>query len=115
VSKSKDKKQAAGGDATTVSAISVAAHPRSAIAVRRAKGAGGLLGTALALLLGMKAGLPPFDAMMRGLAGGIVGYLALWAVAVAVARQLVIAEVRTRYAEMREAAAAAAAADSDAA
>ncbi len=49
--------------------------------------------------------------MMRGLAGGVVGYLALWAVAVAVARQLVIAEVRARYAEVMRASAAAADAD----
>jgi hypothetical protein len=114
MSKRKDKKTSAPDDATAVTGISVAAHPRSAIAVRRAKGFGGLLGAALGLLLAMKAGLPLFDAMVRGLAGGIVGYLALWTVAVAVARQLVIAEVRTRYAEVMRAAAAAAA-DADAA
>jgi hypothetical protein len=116
MSKSKDKKNApADGAATVVSGICVAGHPRSASAVRRAKGLGGLLGSLLTMLLAVKAGLPPFDAMMRGLAGGIVGYLALWAVAVAVARQLVIAEVRTRYAEvMLMQASAASAADADA-
>jgi hypothetical protein len=110
MSKRKDRKAAAS---ETVAGISVAAHPRSAAAVRRAKGLGGLFGTLLAALLALKAGLPPLDAMVRGLAGGIVGYIALWAVAVAVARQLVIAEVRTRYAELARAAAAAA--DGDAA
>lgn len=111
MSKRKDKK-AAGEDApTVVSGISVAAHPRSASAVRRAKGAGGLAGALLSMLLAMQAGLPLFDLMVRGLAGGIVGYLALWAVAVAVARQLVVAEVRTRYAEVMRAAAVAAEAD----
>ena len=45
--------------------------------------------------------------MVRGLAGGVFGYLALWAIAVAVARQLVIAEVRARYAQVTAAAAAA--------
>ena len=61
--------------------------------------------------MGLRAGLPAVDAMVRGIAGGIVGYIVLWAVAVAVARQLVIAEVRTRYAEVTRAAAASAASD----
>ena len=109
MSKRKDKKSApAEGPAA---GICVATHPRSAGAVRRAKGLGGLLGSLLTTLLALKAGLPLFDAMMRGLAGGIVGYLALWAVAVAVARQLVIAEVRTRYAEVMLMHASASAAD----
>jgi hypothetical protein len=115
MSKRKDNKGAGDGAAVeTVAGISVAAHPRSASAVRRAKGLGGLIGALLASLLALRAGLPPLDAMVRGLAGGIVGYIALWAIAVAVARQLVIAEVRTRYAEVTRAAAAAAA-DGDAA
>jgi len=98
------------------SGICVAGHPRSAIAVRRAKGAGGLFGALLAMILALGAHLPLLDVLLRGLAGGIVGHLVLWAVAVAVARQLVIAEVRARYAEFnRAAAAAAAAAASDAA
>ena len=90
-------------------AISVASHPRSASAVRRAKGFGGLLGTVLAVMLALRAGLPPLDAMVRGLAGGVIGYLALWAIALAVARQLIVAEIRARYAEVTRAAAVAAA------
>lgn len=114
MSKRRDKKAApAEQPAAVVDAVCVAGHPRSASAVRRAKGFGGLLGTVLTALLALKAGLPPLDAMVRGLAGGIVGYLALWSAAVAVARQLVIAEVRTRYAELVRASATAAA-DADA-
>jgi len=118
MSKSKDKKggadkAAAGGPAG--SGICVAGHPRSASAVRRAKGFGGLLGALLATGLGLSANLPLVEAMLRGLAGGIVGYIALWTVAVTVARQLVIAEVRTRYAEVRRAAATATEAEADAA
>jgi hypothetical protein len=94
--------------------ICVAGHPRSAGLVRRAKGWGGLVGLALATYLALQAHVPPFDAMLRGLAGGVLGYIAVWALAVAVARQLVIAEVRVRYAEVQEAAAAAAAAAPDA-
>jgi hypothetical protein len=94
--------------------ICVAGHPRSAGLVRRAKGWGGLVGLALATYLALHANVPPLDAMVRGLAGGVVGYIVLWALAVAVARQLVIAEVRVRYAEVQQAAAAAAAAAPDA-
>jgi len=106
--KDKDKKKSkkAPKDAGQTG-ICVAAHPRSASAVRRAKGYGGLLGAILAIVLAKSAHLPLLDAMVRGLAGGIVGYVALWAVAVAVARQLVIAEVRRRYAELSRTAAAA--------
>ncbi|MFP5362734.1 MAG: hypothetical protein ACLGI5_08390 [Thermoleophilia bacterium] len=110
MSRRSDSKASPGEAATAGAAgVCVAGHPRSAAAVRRAKGFGGLLGTLLTALLALQAGLPPSDAMLRGLAGGIVGYLALWAVALAVARQLVIAEVRTRYAELVRATAAGAA------
>jgi hypothetical protein len=111
-SKGKGKKGAAGTPAAaSAGAICVAGHPRSASAVRRAKGLGGLLGALLATGLGLSANLPFVEAMMRGLAGGIVGYIALWTIAVTVARQLVIAEVRRRYAEVTRAAALAAEAD----
>jgi hypothetical protein len=110
MSKRKDKgAKGKAGDETEVSVISVAAHPRSASAIRRAKGFGGLAGALLATGLALSAHLPLFDAMLRGLAAGVVGYIALWALAVTVARQLVIAEVRARYAEVSAAAASAAA------
>lgn len=98
-----DKATAGAGEAD---GICVAGHPRSARAVRRAKGLGGLLGAALAMILAHGAHLPLLDVLLRGLAGGIVGQLVLWAVAIAVARQLVIAEVRARYEEVTRAAAA---------
>ncbi|HUR84819.1 MAG TPA: hypothetical protein VMY78_05700 [Solirubrobacteraceae bacterium] len=100
----KDKDAPKGDDGAA--AISIAAHPRSAGAVRRAKGWGGLLGLVLGTNLALGAHIPLEDALLRGLAGGVCGYLALWAIAVAVARQLVIAEVRARYAEVVAAAAA---------
>jgi hypothetical protein len=87
--------------------ICVAGHPRSAGLVRRAKGWGGIGGLVLATFLALNADIPLLDAMLRGLAGGVLGYIVLWALAVAVARQLVIAEVRARYAELQRAVAAA--------
>ncbi|MGI9100461.1 MAG: hypothetical protein ACR2H2_18550 [Solirubrobacteraceae bacterium] len=88
--------------------ICVAGHPRSAGLVRRAKGWGGLIGVVLCTALALGAHLPAFETMLRGLAGGVVGYLVLWALALAVARQLVVAEVRARHAELQRAAADAA-------
>ena len=105
----KGKKGASDTSAAAAGGICVAGHPRSARAVRRAKGLGGLLGAALAMFLAHGAHLPLFDVLLRGLAGGIVGQLVLWALAITVARQLVIAEVRARYAEVTRAAAARAA------
>jgi hypothetical protein len=105
----KGKKGASDTSAAAADGICVAGHPRSARAVRRAKGLGGLLGAGLAMFLAHGAHLPLFDVLLRGLAGGIVGQLVLWAVAITVARQLVIAEVRARYAEVTRAAAARAA------
>lgn len=115
--KDKGKKGAAGKPAAgaALSGVCVAGHPRSASAVRRAKGAGGLFGGLLATALALSANLPFVEAMMRGLVGGIVGYVALWTIAVTVARQLVIAEIRRRYGEVTRAAALAAEAEAEAA
>ncbi|HEY0343697.1 MAG TPA: hypothetical protein VGC59_03555 [Solirubrobacteraceae bacterium] len=96
MSKSKKKKdeQAPAG---VPDGICVAGHPRSARAVRRAKGWGGVAGVVLCTALALGAHLPLFDALLRGLAGGLVTYLVVWALALAVARQFVVAEVRARY------------------
>jgi hypothetical protein len=111
MSKRKRKKDDEGAAPAVAEGICVARHPRSAGMVRRAKGWGGVLGVILCTALALRANLPAVDAMLRGLAGGIAGYVAVWALAVAVARQLVIAEIRARFAELERAAGAAAAAD----
>jgi hypothetical protein len=112
MSKSKSKKKDKGQEtaAGVPDGICVAGHPRSARAVRRAKGWAGVGGVALSTALALGAHLPMFDALLRGLAGGVVAYLVVWALALAVARQLVVAEVRARYAEVIAAHEAAAAA-----
>jgi hypothetical protein len=74
-------------------AISVAAHPRAARAIRKAKGYGGLGGFALGLILSLRAGVPAADAALRGIEAGLGGYLALWFAAVMVWRQLAVAEL----------------------
>jgi hypothetical protein len=105
--KNKDAEQAPQDGAPKLpDGICVAGHPRSAGLVRRAKGWGGVGGLVLAGYLSLSAHVPLFEAMLRGLAGGVLGYIVLWALAVAVARQLVIAEVRARFAELERAVAA---------
>jgi hypothetical protein len=74
-------------------AISVAAHPRAARAVRKAKGYGGLGGFALGLFLSLRAGLPAPDAALRGIVAGLGGYVVLWFATVMVWRQLAVAEI----------------------
>jgi hypothetical protein len=111
--KSKQKKPAAGKAAAGDAKLpSVANHPRAGAQVARAKAWGGLAGFALVALLSWRAGAPVADALLRALAGGVVGYVAAWAAAVLVWRHLVVAELRAvrshRAAEAARRAAAAA-------
>jgi hypothetical protein len=89
-----DKKKGKKGAASASTAISVAAHPRAAAAVKRAKGFGGVGGFALAAYLSHKAGVPDAKLGERALMAGIAGYLVAWACAVTVWRYLVLAEFR---------------------
>jgi len=82
---------------------SVAAHPRAARAVARAKGWGGLLG----FLLGGYMALPTNTVVVAGvraLAAGLVGYVAVWAGAVFLWRRLVMLEIRGREQQLMSAA-----------
>jgi hypothetical protein len=99
---SKDSKAKAKGkgrtdtdEVTGDGAPSVAAHPRAARAVERAKGWGALAG----FLLGGYLSLPTHtlaDAGLRALIAGIVCYVAVWAGALFVWRRLVMLELRAR-------------------
>ena len=82
------------GPAVAPTAISVAAHPRAAYAVRRAKGWGGLIGLLLVAWYSHRAGLVAVDVALRALTGGVVGYVVAWVIALQVWRHLVIAEAR---------------------
>jgi len=95
-SKKDAKKAAAKGAATDASgAPSVAAHPRAARAVARAKGWGALAG----FLLGGYLSLPTNTLAMAGLralAAGVICYVAVWAGAVFLWRRLVVLEIKGR-------------------
>jgi len=87
-----DKKARKGKGAAD--GISVAAHPRAAAQVRRAKGFGGVAFFLITAYFSYKAQVPPDQLAMRALIGGIGGYLLAWMCSVTVWRQLVLAELR---------------------
>ena len=74
--------------------ITIGAHPRARRSVQRARALGGLLGFLVTLVLSLRAGVPGFDATARALIAGIVVHLAAWAIAVAVWKQLMLAELQ---------------------
>jgi hypothetical protein len=86
--KGADGEEAAGGP-------SVAAHPRAARAVGRAKGWGALIG----FLLGGYESLPTHtvaETLLRALIAGAVLYVGVWAGALFVWRRMVMIEIKAR-------------------
>lgn len=86
------KAQRKGADAS--GGVSVAAHPRAAAHIRRAKGTGGIGFFAIAAYLSYKAGVSPDQVALRALAFGIGGYMLAWMCSVTIWRHLVLAELR---------------------
>ncbi len=87
----KKGKRGAGSDGAG-GGLSLAAHPRAAQSVARAKAWGGVAGFALGGYLSLSTHTLA-DAGLRALAAGVVCYVAVWAVAVFVWRRLVVAEL----------------------
>lgn len=73
--------------------IRLSAHPRARRHIAIAKGWGGIVAFLLVLKLSRGAGLPWSDALGRAVAGGIVGYLVLWAIAQTIWRHIALAEL----------------------
>src|SRR5271155_3787406 len=90
--KGKKKGEEAASDAD---GPSVAAHPRAARGVARAKGWGGLIGFALGGYLSLPTNTIA-AAGLRALAAGVVCYIATWAGAVFLWRRLVMLELKGR-------------------
>ena len=85
--------QSHGGD----DMMAVSRHPRARRQVRLAKGWGGLLGFVIVAGASVRSGVPASEAAIRALVGGLVAYLLVWAVAVYVWRQLVLAEAHSNW------------------
>ena len=104
----KDKKAKKGKaqESSEWPVISVSAHPRASRAIVRMKAWAGLAGFVLVGLLSWRAGVEPFEAVLRALIAGIALYLAAWAAGVTLWRSLVVEEARQegerRRAEMDE-------------
>lgn len=68
-------------------------YPRASNAIRRTKGGAGLGVFVLVVLLSLRAGLTPDDAVLRALPVAVVAYLLAWAAAITIWRQLALAEL----------------------
>lgn len=93
--KEKGKKKAKAETGSASEQPSVAAHPKAARSVARAKGWGGLAGFLIAGYLSLPTSTLA-EAGLRALVAGSVCYVAAWAGAVFVWRRLVMVELRNR-------------------
>jgi len=91
--KGKGKGAAAAPGGKTL-AISIPAHPRAQRSIRRTRARTAIVVFGLVLILSLRSGVPAQEAAMRALIAGLIGNLAAWGCALAVWRQLVMAEVR---------------------
>ena len=98
--KAKDDKAAAKGDAEP--RVRLSAHPRARRHIAAAKGWSGIAGFAVVLFFSIQGGTPPADAVLRALIGGIGFSMLGWAAAVAVWRQLAVAEVHAARKKMEQ-------------
>jgi hypothetical protein len=99
-------------------AVSIAAHPRAKASIRRTRARTALAAFGIVLFLSLSSDVTAQEAAVRALVAGLVGNLAGWACALAVWRQLVVAELRVvedARAEKKRAAAEARAAEAEAA
>ena len=76
--------------------IKVSSHPHAKRQIRRWKAFGGLGGFSLMAWLSWRSGTDFVHLGLRALLGGVVTYVAVWAAAVYVWRQIAVAEVRER-------------------
>ena len=99
MSKKKKKDEAEDGAeatapaATATTVVRVASHPRASASIRRLRGRAGLGAFVVCLLLSLRAGVPAFDAVGRGLAAGIVAQFVVWFAGLVVWRHLIVAEL----------------------
>lgn len=73
--------------------VSVVAHPRASRSIRKLRGRAGIAGLVIVTWLSLRAGLPAFDAVLRGLAGGVAAHFLAWGAGVVAWRHLVLGEL----------------------
>jgi hypothetical protein len=74
-------------------AVSVVAHPRARRSIRRLRAGAGLIGLIGVTVLSLRAGVPEFDAVLRGLAGGVAAHFVAWLAGIVAWRHLVLGEL----------------------
>src|SRR4051794_6728061 len=82
--------------------VAIANHPRAQHQINVLKSYAGLAALALAAYLAWKGGAEFLDVASRALLWGVGVYVAVWAMAVQVWRQVAIAEVRAAEKEWKE-------------
>jgi hypothetical protein len=93
------KKPSTDDAETPPSGVSIAAHPRARVSIRRTRARVALAAFVLVGLLCLRAGVPAQDAVVRALLAGLAGHLAAWAVGLLVWKQLVMAELAAAHAK----------------
>ena len=73
--------------------VSIQAHPRARVGIRRARTRAALIAFVLVLALNLLGDQPAFDAVWRALLAGIVVHLVVWACAIFVWRHIIRLEL----------------------
>jgi hypothetical protein len=81
--------------------VSVVAHPRARRSIRRLRARAGLIGLVAVTWLSLRAGVPAFDAVLRGLAGGLAAHFLAWGAGILAWRHLIVAEIAAHRAAQR--------------
>jgi hypothetical protein len=81
--------------------ISIAAHPRAATSIRRARSRTALLAFAVVLVVALHGGVGAQDAVIRALIAGVAANLVAWAAGVALWRHIILAELRAAHRRRR--------------
>jgi hypothetical protein len=74
--------------------VKISAHPRAALQIRRWKARGGIVGALVMAWLSHRSGTDFVHLGLRAILGGLVTYMAVWAAAVYIWRQIAVAEIR---------------------
>jgi len=77
-----------------VAAATIAGHPRARVSIRRTRTRAAVIAFLLVFALGLYGGQTPFDATWRALLAGVIVNFVAWRIALAVWRQIIIAELR---------------------
>jgi hypothetical protein len=93
---SKKKQKGAAAAAPPEGVVRVDAHPRASASIRRLRARAGIVALLVCALLSLRAGLPAFDAVARGLVAGVAAHFVAWFAGLLVWRHLIVGEIAAR-------------------